>query len=74
MDRRGMFASRLSSNPKCIACLLRPLEVVLIGKSTVNNPFLGLGHPVGLSLTSLRGSKRGDPKAKGHNPLDPWRP
>ena len=45
-----MFASRVGTNPKCVAHLPSLLEVVLAGKNTVNNPFLGLGHTVGVSL------------------------
>jgi hypothetical protein len=49
-DRRGIFASRFRWNPKCVNGLHSPLEGVLIGKSTVHNPFLGLGPRVGRGL------------------------
>jgi hypothetical protein len=45
-----IFASRVGANLKCVACLPSLLEVVLVGKSTVNDPFFGLGHVVGVSL------------------------
>ena len=45
-----MFASRVGTNPKCVAHLPSLLEVVLTGKNTVNNPFVGLGHAVGVGL------------------------
>ena len=48
-----MFALRVGTNPKCVAHLPSLLEVVLVGKNTVNNPFVGLGHAVGVSLTMV---------------------
>jgi hypothetical protein len=41
-----MFASRVGTNLKCVARLSSLLVVVLAGKNTVNNLFLGLGHAV----------------------------
>ena len=46
-----MFASRVSTNPKCVAHLPSLLEVVLASKNTMNNPFLGLGHALGVGLS-----------------------
>jgi hypothetical protein len=45
-----MFASYVGTNLKCVARLSSLLEVALANKNTVNNPFLGLGHAVGVSL------------------------
>jgi hypothetical protein len=45
-----MFASRVGTNLKYVARLSSLLEVALASKNTVNNPFLGLGHAVEVSL------------------------
>jgi len=48
-----MFASRVGTNPKCVARLHSLLEVDLAGKNTVNDLFLSMGHAVGVSLSFL---------------------
>jgi len=55
-ERRGIFASRLASEAKCLSCMRVLLETLCLPKKHCSDAFLGLGHVMRLLLeTALWG-------------------